>query len=133
MADTPAYVADTHGLIWFLYASPKLGKGALSAFEAVGRGEARLVVPAIVIAELVYIAERGKAAVDVDWVIGKLSANPAIEIAPLSVECILAMRSLKAIPEMHDRLIATEAHRRGAKVITRDPMIRDAKVVETVW
>lgn len=133
MADPPAYVADTHGLIWYLYASPRLGKGALAAFEAVGRGEARLVVPAIVIAEMVYIAERGKVAIDIDWMIGKLSANPAIEIPPLSVEHVLAMRGLGAIPEMHDRLIATEARLHGAKVITKDAKICDAKVVETVW
>ena len=133
MADPPSYVTDTHSLIWYLYASPKLGKGALAAFEAVGRNEARLVVPAIVVAELVYIAERGKVAVDVDWVIRKLSENPAIEITPLSVDRVLAMRGLGAIPEMHDRLIATEARLRGAKVITKDAEMRDAKVVETVW
>lgn len=133
MADLPVYVADTHSLIWYLYASPRLGKAAHAAFESVGRGEARLIVPAIVIAEFVYIAERGKVAVDVDVVIRKLSANPAIEISPLSVERVLAMRGLSSIPEMHDRLIASEARQRGARIITRDTVIRDAKVAGMVW
>ena len=39
----PAYVADTHSLIWYLTASPRLGKEAKSAFDRVAAGQARLI------------------------------------------------------------------------------------------
>lgn len=131
--DQPTYVTDTHGLIWYLAASPRLGKAAKAAFDQVADGQARLIVPAIVIAELVYVGEKRHAAVDVGAILQRLQGNPSVELTPLTVEVVLAMRAMPSIPEMHDRLIACEAKMRGAKVITRDEEIRKAGVGEVVW
>jgi hypothetical protein len=40
---------------------------------------------------------------------------------------------MTAIPEMHDRLIACEAHLRNATVLTRDPQIVASGFVSTLW
>jgi predicted nucleic acid-binding protein len=46
------YVVDTNALIWHLMDDKKLGKQAREVFAAAERGETRLVVSAIVMAEL---------------------------------------------------------------------------------
>ena len=49
------YVADTHALYWHLTASPRLGTAAVRVFDEAARGEARILIPAIVLAELFWI------------------------------------------------------------------------------
>ena len=43
----PDAETDTHGLIWYLERSPRLGATARSALEAGDRGEAMIYVPTI--------------------------------------------------------------------------------------
>lgn len=126
-------MTDTHSLIWYFDASPRLGQVAHTTFEQVVRGEARLIVPSIVIAELLYAQEKKRILLNIDAVLARLDENQGIEITPLSKEIVLEMRKLTAPSEMHDRLIVCEAKLRGAKLITRDAEIQNAKVVETVW
>ncbi len=54
----PVYVIDTHALIWYLRGSDRLGAAARAAFDDVTSGRAHMVVPAIVLAELVMLAEK---------------------------------------------------------------------------
>src|SRR5438128_1633718 len=123
MSEQPTFVTDTHSLIWYLLASPRLGKAARAAFDQVAHGGARLIVPTIVIAELVYVIEKGRATLNAGEIVRRLQANSAVEIAPLTVGLVLAMEGITSIAEMHDRLIACEALARGAKLITRDEEI----------
>ena len=51
------YVADTHGLVWFLTKDSKLGVEALRIFRSADRGNVFVVIPSIVIAEAIYISE----------------------------------------------------------------------------
>ena len=48
------YVADTHSLIWYLIDSPKISKNANECFKEVEKGDAKLFIPAIVIAEIIF-------------------------------------------------------------------------------
>jgi len=52
-----------------------------------------------------------------------LQASPNVTIADWTLARTLDLRHLRAIPEMHDRLIAAEALARGATLITRDQAI----------
>jgi hypothetical protein len=45
---------DTHALIWYLLGDKKLSKRALAIFRAAECGETRLLLPAIVMAELYF-------------------------------------------------------------------------------
>lgn len=47
----PVYVLDTHALIWYLTSDKKLGEQAGEVFSAAERGETRLIVSAVVVAE----------------------------------------------------------------------------------
>ena len=50
----PLYVVDPNALIWYLKHDKKLGAEATAIFAAAERGETRLIVSAIVVAELFY-------------------------------------------------------------------------------
>lgn len=129
----PVYVADTHGLLWY-FARPKLlGPGARTAFDLIATGQADLIVPVIVLAELLFAIESKPVSADFDLVLGRLQASPNVRIVDLTLACTLHLRTLRAIPEMHDRLIVAEALAHGATLITRDAAITAANVAPVVW
>lgn len=51
------YVVDTHALIWFLEGNARLG---INAQAVLSNLSSRLILPAIALAEAVWILERGK-------------------------------------------------------------------------
>ena len=52
------YLADTHALIWYLSGSPLLSTNARAAFDEAIHGDSQAIVPAIVLAEIVMLAEK---------------------------------------------------------------------------
>ena len=133
MADRPVYVTDTHSLLWYLHNPKRLGPAAATAFGQVAANEADLIVPVIVIAEIIYVLQAGKVTVDFESVLTRLQASPNVAIAPLTLEHALALRTLTAVPEMHDRMVVAEAHLRNAALITRDQTITASSLVPVVW
>lgn len=127
------YVPDTHCLIWQATAAPQLGAQAAAILAQVDQGNTRLIIPAIVVAELLFSIERRKLPLNFDLLLQRWLANPAIEIIPLTLDALLLVRTATAIPEMHDRLIACEAKLRNATLLTRDPQIVAAQFVPTIW
>jgi hypothetical protein len=104
------YVTDTHSLLWY-FACPKLlGPGATAAFAKVAAGQANLIVPVIVLAELIFAIESKPASADFDQVLARLQASPNVCIAEWTLARTLDLRALQTIPEMHDRLIVAERH-----------------------
>lgn len=57
--ELPLYVTDSHSLIWYLLDSPKLSFNASEVFKAVEQGRAKLLIPALVIAEIIFIVQSG--------------------------------------------------------------------------
>ena len=52
----PTYVADTHALWWYLNSSDRLSPAADAVFRLVETGNALLIIPAIVVAELYFLS-----------------------------------------------------------------------------
>jgi predicted nucleic acid-binding protein len=127
------FVTDTHALYRYLTGMPKLSHAAKASFEASARGEARLLIPTIVLAELYYVNAKLGAPLDFTAEFVRLSAAPQIAFVSFDAEDVLAFEALQAVPEMHDRIIAGVALSRGCPCITRDPAIVASKVVETIW
>ncbi len=46
------HVVDTHALIWYLQGNPRLGPQARAIFQAAERGQTRILISAIVLAEM---------------------------------------------------------------------------------
>lgn len=127
------YVADTHALYWYRTNSPKLGPAAGAAFDEAAAGRAMILIPAIVLAELYYLNVKRGRPLDFAVQYRLLATTRQFELVPFDPADVLDFDADAAVPEMHDRLIAGVARRRGAALLTRDGAIVAAGVVATVW
>ncbi|MBM4432127.1 MAG: type II toxin-antitoxin system VapC family toxin [Chloroflexi bacterium] len=76
MHNQTLYVTDTHSLLWYLSASPRLSVAAKQAFDKAQAGKAKVLVPVIVIAEMIFLIEKGRVETDVDRIINRITGNP---------------------------------------------------------
>jgi len=92
-----------------------------------------LLIPAIVIAELIFIVERGKLSADIDALLKRIATAANFELCALGPEQLQCLKEQRTIPTMHDRLIVCEALLHQAALITKDEAIHRAGVVPVVW
>jgi PIN domain nuclease of toxin-antitoxin system len=132
-----AYVIDTHAWVWQMFQPEKLGAGAARVLSAADHGEARIHIPAVVLAEFLMIANKRRVKnltpEIVPQVISAVWARPAYSFGSLTPELVLASQNHTAVPEIFGRLIVTEACQRGVPVISRDPKIREAGLAPIIW
>lgn len=137
MADV--YVIDTHALLWYLDDNARLGQRARSALID---PESRFLVPAIALAEALFILEKGRTSISITEtdLINALRSDERIGIAPLNQDVIEATLNCKAIDEIHDRQIVATAlvaqddnDDISVPVLTRDANIRDSGLVNIIW
>ena len=131
--ELPLYVADSHSLIWYLLDSPRLSFNANEVFNSVEQGKAKLLIPAIVIAEIIFIVQGGKVQADLDSLILKIQDSDNFQISPLGLDELICLKEQTEISEMHDRFIVCEAILHKAKIITKDKQISNSGVAEVVW
>ena len=131
------YIADTHATLWHLFDPRRLGLAAHAAFESSNAGLSRICLPAVVVAEMIMVVERGRIPhVTMPELLAQLnvmqgSAN--YMMLPLLPETVIASPSHAVIPDIFDRLIVTEAQRLVLPLITRDKDIRTAGIVDVLW
>jgi PIN domain nuclease of toxin-antitoxin system len=87
----------------------------------------------IIFAEMIFAVERGRVKLDVASVVRQVKDTSFFQVAPLTLEHLLAIRTMTAIGELHDRIIAAEALARQGTLITRDANVRKSGIVPTVW
>jgi predicted nucleic acid-binding protein len=131
--DNGLYVTDTHSLLWYLYDIPRLGPNARATFRAVSSGDVTLLIPAIVLAEMVYTVERRRHDVDVGKALERIGEADNFQVLPFDLDGARALITLTEIPEMHDRMIVAAAQIHGAPLITRDETIRQVGLVQCIW
>jgi len=133
MPNPKLYVTDTHSLLWYLYDLPRLAPAAHAAFSEVENGEAILLVPAIVLAEIVFTVERRRHDIDAGEILDRIAVADNYWILPFDLHAARRLTNVAAIPEMHDRMIVCEALAHHAPLITRDGEITSSGIVQTVW
>ena len=126
-------MVDTHALIWYLIGDKKLSKPALAIFQAAERGETRLGLPVIVLAELYYANVKNKWFSDYATVYKDILSKPYFRFFPFDKSHILDFDRDVLVPEMHDRIIAGVARRLNAPLISSDPLITAAAIVKIIW
>jgi PIN domain nuclease of toxin-antitoxin system len=126
------YFPDTHSLVWYLAGSSRLPQVAR---DALAEPSSRMVVPAIVLAEIHFLHARGRVSVSLQTVLSFVSSTARCAIQPLDESVI---RHLPAGLDIHDALIVATAimyrDDRGESValITRDADIRTRGLVPVV-
>lgn len=129
------FIADTHPVLWYLTADGRLGGKAKAALANPNN---QIVIPAIVVAESLFIIEHGKSPATTSqfWDFLLRSANVTFYLLDLAV--LRKSETLSTIPEMHDRqVVATALVLENANmdviVITKDPEIVNSGLIKTTW
>lgn len=127
------HVLDTHPLVWFLEASPKLSESARSTLTDAA---SRIVVPMIVLAEIVYLYDRKRI---------KVAASEAMDLVGQCENCTfypLDEAVIERIPtglDIHDGLIVAtalvfkETLGEEVTVVTKDREITESNLVRVEW
>ncbi|MGI8743074.1 MAG: type II toxin-antitoxin system VapC family toxin [Bryobacteraceae bacterium] len=129
-------VADTHAVLWYLSADPRLSPQAKKAMErSAGEGEP-IFVPTICVVEATYLTEKNRIQAQAFAQLEQAVRNPgsAFQLAPLTVEIAFLLREIprKSVPDLPDRVIAATALSLGLPLVTHDGKIR-ASGIETIW
>ncbi|MDX2163545.1 MAG: PIN domain-containing protein [bacterium] len=129
----PLHVIDTHALIWYLTGDKKLSQQARAVFSAAERGQTRLLIPAMVLAELHFANTKWKWFDDFHTVFRLLNTKPYFRFIPFLPVDVLDFALDAQVPEMHDRIIVGLARRLNAPLITHDAAIKTANIAKVVW
>lgn len=126
------YVADTVALVLHLE-KRKMGAEAKAAFAAMVTGDAIVYVPTMVLAEILYLAERGRIETSLSDVKAYMQQFPQCREHPLQFAVIEAAATIDDVPELHDRLIAGAAATLQVPLITNDTLLTDSTHVVAIW
>ena len=130
------FVTDTHALVWHLFNPARLGPKATAAFREVQQGQALLIVPLVVIAEMAMVVEKGRVSATMDQfqaVIAQMQSSANYQINALTLPLVLTAMKLTEITDIFDRLIVAEAQAVNTKLITVDSEIAGCGIVPVVW
>jgi len=129
-------VADTHTVIWYLFADERLSATARTAIEEAASSGDQIAFSSITLAEIIYLSEKGRipmAALERLLTAMDREDTVLIEI-PFDRHIALALRKVERsqVPDLPDRIIAATALYLGLPLISRDRRIQVAGL-KTIW
>lgn len=127
-----SYVTDTMALVLRLE-KRKMGKKAKAIYENAEKGNVKILIPAMGLAEIGYLSERNKVDTNLNEVKEYCQRYPSVQVEPITEGIIHKSFEIEDIPELHDRIIAGTAYFKNLVVITNDPMIINSEYVSTIW
>ena len=127
------YVTDTHPFVWYLADDARLSSDARAAFDRADSGEATIIIPAIALAEAVYLAAKERIETKTDLIFGIVENALNYRVYPLDVTIVKKSMELQKLSEIHDKSIVATARHLGFELITKDGKIRDSGYVPTIW
>ena len=129
----PVYIVDTHALFWYRSDTSRLSAAADAVFRLAATGAARIIVPAIVVAELFYLTLKAGYPVPPSVILADIGRSQEFVFSPLGQQQLERMEALDNLSEIHDRLIAAEALVYLAPIISKDDVLRRSAAVEVIW
>lgn len=126
------YVTDTMGLVLRLE-QRRMGVQAQAIFAAADKGQTLIYIPAMVLAEMLYLSEKGRISLTLADIATHQQNFLTYRDWPMSRTVLEAAAEITDIRELHDRLIAATARSLKAALITNDPVIQSSAFVKTVW
>ena len=122
------YVTDTQALVKFMLGARVINERCHKAFLDADQGRNRIIIPAVVLMEILYLFEKNRISVDL-LKTEELMKSSNYQFEPLSLEIIKTASEIDDIPELQDRLIAATARYLDVPLITNDPVIIASKHV----
>jgi PIN domain nuclease of toxin-antitoxin system len=129
-------VADTHTVIWYLFADERLSATARAAIEEAASSGDQIAFSSITLAEIIYLSEKGRipmAALERLLTVLDREDTVLVEI-PFDRHIALALRQIERnqVPDLPDRIIAATALYLGLPLISRNHRIQVAGL-KTIW
>ncbi|MGH7962611.1 MAG: type II toxin-antitoxin system VapC family toxin [Candidatus Binatia bacterium] len=124
------FVVDTHALVWFLSRDSRLSGPARSILQD---PTVRLIIPAIVLAEIKYLSSKGRFLQTLDDMLRVISTDQRCLVYPIDLGVI---RQAPAALDIHDSLIVGTALVQTIAVdgiLTCDEAITASGLVPVVW
>ena len=97
------HIPDTHTLVWFLEANPRLTPAALAALSDPG---VQVVIPAMVLVELLFLYSRRRIALGLPAVLSHISRASNCKIHPLDETVV---QQIPTSLNIHDAIIVATA------------------------
>ena len=132
MTEGEIYVLDTHVLIWYFVGSKRLQQRLKERIDEVRNQGGRLLVPTIVLAEALDIAEKGKVKFDFTKMNQFICTEPEFEVISFTLEILEEAIRVKEIKEIHDRIIVASARFYQAGIMSKDRVIHESGEVEVL-
>jgi PIN domain nuclease of toxin-antitoxin system len=131
-----AGVADTHTALWHLFDDARLSAAAGTFINDAAAARRKIAISTISLAEVVYLIEKGRLPPSAYDELTQALADPehVFTEAVLTAAIVQAMRlvSRAEVPDMPDRVVAATAVYFDVPVISRDRLIRSARL-NTIW
>jgi len=126
------HVVDTHAITRYFEDLDLLGAAGRALMTA---PDSTLAVPTIAVAEARWMIQKRRTGVAWDGLLSSLEHDPRFVIIPLTLEIV---RHLPSGLEMHDGIIVAtvmvfrDSLGEEVRLITRDDVLRDSGLLETV-
>ena len=89
------YTTDIHSLVWYFSDEGRLSEKALNAFEDTIE-EGIVIVPSIVLAEIMFIAKKGRISLGFEETLGKIEEQENFEVAALDSDVLKVADTIEA-------------------------------------
>lgn len=126
------YVFDTHVLIWYFIGSRRLRVELKERIDETRRQGGRLLVPTIVLAEALGVAEKGRVIFDFAEMYRLIREEPEFEVIGFSPEIFEEVMGVEDVQEIHDRIIVATAWFYRAGLLTQDRIVCESGEVEVL-
>jgi PIN domain nuclease of toxin-antitoxin system len=131
-----ALVLDTHALVWYVEASPRLSANARTAIQTAVQASEAVWVSSVSLVEIAYLIEKRRLAADLfDRILHLLrQPNPALRETPFTLAMADALRLVPAnhVPDMPDRMLCATARQLILPLVTCDQRIH-ASGQPVIW
>jgi len=118
-------------LVWYFIGSKRLPEKLKDLIDESRRHGGRLLVPTIVLAEALNIAEKGRVVLDFAKLHQLVQSEPGFEIVGFGAEVFEETVRIQDVQEIHDRIITATASYYGASILTKDEIIRSSDEEDT--
>jgi predicted nucleic acid-binding protein len=116
-----------------LYLKHRISEATRVILRKAENSEVEVLVPTVVLAELLYVAQRKKISLGIEEVLKRIGKGGDFVIVPFDFPIFEEVMKLPQELELHDRIIVATARTYGAKVLTKDEKITKSGVVQVIW